>query len=141
MKRKEDWELQFANYIERTRNADFQYGVNDCGLWACGAVQAMTGEDMVPQLRGGRYHSKTGAMRAIGGDLVKFAEAIAGQYLLVKVPVKLAHRGDVVMVKTEQGPALGCVFLDGVQAVAAGKDGLQLVPLTDCSIAWRIPFA
>lgn len=49
---------------------------------------------------------------------------------------RLAQHGDVVQADADLGEALGIVL--GNKIVAAGPDGLQLLPTTMVKVAWAI---
>ena len=58
------WEDSLSNYIAIKRHEPFEYGVNDCCLFAAGAVEAITGEDPMPEFRG-KYDSLKTSLQVI----------------------------------------------------------------------------
>ena len=139
MTRFEDWETRLAEAL-----ADMsapQWGKNDCAMRAFGAIAAITGVDIGEPWRG-QYSTEFGALRQIVEfgctDMEGVAEKLAGQHGLEEVPVLTAQRGDLVLVDSDQGPALGIVGLDGWWVIVAGADAVVRVPLRACRRAWRI---
>ena len=52
------WQGALDRFLTAHRETRFQYGVWDCCLFACDAIEVMTGVDVAAQFRG-RYHSRT----------------------------------------------------------------------------------
>lgn len=74
-----------------------------------------------------------------GGGVLATAKKIAAAFGMPEIAVKLAGRGDVVLVEVEAGDALGLVGLSGVEAVFLHpEDGLCRVPIDSCKRAWRV---
>src|SRR4051794_35234562 len=94
-----DWPERLSRFLDRTRDEPFAWGVNDCALRACSAVEAITGVDIADALRG-RYHTELGAARTIrafaGRTLEEVAMKIATDFAVPEVSPLLARRGDVV---------------------------------------------
>ena len=144
LQRKEDWPELLAEFLESRRVQTFAWGENDCALFVCDAVLAMTGTDIAEAFRG-RYSTSVGAMRAMveagtHRGLVGVAEAVTAEFEMQEVPVLMAQRGDVVLfdVSEEAGPALGVVGLHGHTAVSVGPDGAVNIPVAQCRRAWRV---
>lgn len=109
----------------------FQWGVNDCTLFAADCVLALTGIDHVPpELR--HYGSAKEAYRTLktlGG-----LQGIATTALGYPKPIKSAQIGDVVLTKTGKHDMLA--ICNGRLALAPGGDGLVSVALG--SMCWRV---
>ena len=137
--RDERWPERLASFIEERRHAPFAWGSNDCSLFACDAMLAMTGIDIAAEFRG-KYSDELGALRCLkdhaGGALEATAEKIAAQFGLLEIPPLHAQRGDVAIIPTTNGPALGVVI--GEDIVAAGPSGVAFFSLRDVQRAWRI---
>jgi hypothetical protein len=134
MKRYEDWPQRLVAAIEAARGRPFAWGAMDCCLFAADVVLAMTGVDYAAGFRG-RYDSRAGAVALLGarGGL----EAVATSALGEPLPTTLmAQRGDVVMVRSPEGPALG--VCEGVMAWFAGPDGVVPRPMREAVKAWRV---
>lgn len=136
--RSRDWETRLHAICQERKRTPFVWGQHDCALFVADCVQAMTGQDLAAECRG-RYSSKEEAAALLtescGGDLETYME----QRGLTEWPtVRLAQRGDMVLLHRELGPALGIVSLDGQRALFAGPDGLEKLAVLDCERAWRV---
>jgi hypothetical protein len=122
-----DRRSRLLDYIETVRREPFEYGRCDCGTFAAGAVEAMTGTDPAAAIRG-HYTTFAGGikkLRAAGySDHVAMAAA-----LYAKVPRAEAQVGDLAVVNTDEGPALGVV--GGARAFFMRPNGLGSVDLID----------
>ena len=135
MQRRDDWASRLISVIDAADNKPFAWGKQDCALFAADCVQAMTGEDFAAPFRG-RYDTALGSMRALKmmgyASLEEYVIAVLGE----PVNANTAGRGDVVMVDTPEGQALGVVA--GIEAAVAGVNGLVLMPRDSWLSAWRI---
>lgn len=131
--RKETWPIDLANFIESRMAVPFQWGVNDCTLFAADSALAITGIDLAVNYRG-TYNSQTGAARIIveAGSL----RNLVNQHMSPEINPKLAQRGDWVLVEQDGSEALAVCM--GVNMVAAGHDGLVYLPMSLAITAWRI---
>lgn len=126
-----NWERRLAAYLAEPGNDNFEYGVQDCALFGCGAVMAMTGHHPAPQFVGA-YDDLRGAAEALqrlgAGTLVKTFSATFEQK-----HTGFAQRGDLV-------------FAEGAIGVCMGKDGVFLTetegfarrPRSAFTVAWRV---
>lgn len=134
MNRYPDWERRLAAYLEPLREKPFKWGGNDCALFAGGAVKAMTGFDPMRGLRG--YSTEEGAQRMLrdkgAGTLIRTVNG-----MFARVPVGLAHRGDLVLVDGGLGIAMGDVALQVGQQ--DDREGLIRRPRSEWQKAWRVP--
>jgi hypothetical protein len=134
MRRYPDWEARLAAYLEGLRDQTFAWGKLDCAIFAGGAVEAMTGFDPMRGLRG--YRSEAAAARVLKdrgkGTLVRTVNA-----MFERVPVGLAHRGDLVLVDGGLAVAMGDVALQVGQH--GDREGLIRRPRAEWSKAWRVP--
>jgi hypothetical protein len=136
VKRVQDWPRRLAEEIEQARTQPFDWGRCDCALFAADVVQALTGKDLAAPFRG-LYDSRHGAARALLALGYACLEDAATAALGVpRASPALAQRGDVVMVKTAEGPALG--ICNGSVAACAGPDGLSFVPMPLWLKAWEV---
>lgn len=112
--------------------APFQWGWNNCALWAADAVHAQLGQDPAAALRGG-HHTALQAMRLVRrlGGMPAIATAVLGPPLAQ--PLR-ARMGDVGLV--DEGKALA-VCLGDAWAVPT-RHGLGLLPLAAAVQAWRV---
>lgn len=105
-------------------------GINDCAMFCAGAVQAMTGRDMFPDLP--QYRSiEEGIenLRELGfEDHVAYAAS-----LLNEKPVQNASPGDLAVIPGVPFNSLGVVQGESIYALgqdAVGRSVLGLVPLS-----------
>nr|VFK58165.1 MAG: hypothetical protein BECKUNK1418G_GA0071005_100229 [Candidatus Kentron sp. UNK]VFK68290.1 MAG: hypothetical protein BECKUNK1418H_GA0071006_100129 [Candidatus Kentron sp. UNK] len=133
--RREDWDKRLVEGISHAENTPFRWGTHDCVLFAGNMVLGMTGHDYVARFRE-RYHDERSAfrlMREAGfASLPDIAESILG----APDDPASAMRGDVILLSTENGPALGISF--GKVAMAPGPKGLLAVSRTHWKKAWSI---
>lgn len=134
-----DWPSRFDSFMAERRAMPFAWGANDCCLFTCDAILAITGCDLAEGIRG-TYDSALTAARVVAdlGGIERIAETRTADFGFAELSRVLgARRGDVVLFDTaDRGPALGiCV---GHMAAFVGPDGLGFVPLSDCRRAWRI---
>jgi hypothetical protein len=124
------WEEALANYMAEKRHEPFEYGVNDCCLFAAGAVLQITGEDPMPEFRG-KYDSLKGSLKVIkeigAGTLeatldTKFPEVAIGH----------AQRGDLAFFDGSVGVVMGGF------AYFASDDGLEKIPRAMWDKCWSV---
>ena len=141
MKRIHNWPALLPAHSHshpRQRGKQFQWGQWDCALAVCDAIHALTGVDPGLPYRG-KYSTEEEARALIGGDLGKFAAAIAAEHGMPEVAPRLARRGDVVFVdnKNPEG-ALGIVDMTGACASCVGEHGYIRVPMHRWKRCWRV---
>tara|TARA_R110002126_G_C10077971_1_gene463461 strand:- start:80 stop:469 length:390 start_codon:yes stop_codon:yes gene_type:complete len=126
----EGWEAKLNQAISET--GEFQWGTNDCCMFAVRVVEALTGEDHSKPYKG--YKTAKGAASRLlkhGG-----VEGIATKQLgECKKPI-LAKRGDVVSFKTNDQIALGICVGDKIAAVS--EAGLITLSMREAINAWSI---
>lgn len=127
-----DWMLRLEKLVQERQHARFAWGSQDCSMWACDAVQAVTGHDPAQDLRG-LYSTEAEAAALIeeGGGLPAMACARFG----AEIGPRLAAAGDVGLIATPRGDAL--VVCAGGHWLAAAPFGLTLVPTASVLRAWR----
>jgi hypothetical protein len=134
MKRFEDWPRRLAAAIEAARGRPFCWGEHDCLLFAADVVHAITGLDPAASWRG-RYDSRAAAAHHLS-ELGGLEAVVTGALGTPLSHPTLAQRGDVVMVDTNEGPALG--VCNGANAACAGPEGLTFKPMPVWRLAWRV---
>ena len=134
IKRRDDWPQILAAELERLQDAPFSWGTHDCGLFAGNMVLALTGTDVVADLRG-RWDDAMGAMREVEqcGGIESMAAARLGP---PRDGPLYAQRGDVVLADLEHGATLG--VCEGAHAVFVGEHGLVRVPIALVRVAWAV---
>jgi len=135
MARVEHWERLLAAAIDTARAKPFVWGVHDCPTFAFEVRMILTGGEDVAALWRGRYTTALGGarvMRRLGwASLEDMGRALLGE---PRPAVLLARRGDIVLAET----GLGFGTCTGASAVGMAPEGLVIVPLTSCRLAWPI---
>ncbi|NTT86928.1 DUF6950 family protein [Tabrizicola fusiformis] len=132
--RKADWKACLTDYVAGLAQRPFEPGLNDCALFAAGAVAAMTGSDPAHGWRG-RYRTLRGGLRLLRKQGYTDQIAYAAS-LLPEIPVAFAAPGDLAVVNSPAGPALGVVQGEGVYVLT--PVGLGLLPLLSATRAFRV---
>lgn len=127
-----DWQTRLASYLAEVRELPFSYGFHDCALFVAGAVKAMTGDDPARGWRGYRSHAAGIRKLRAAGYEDHVARAAS---LFAEVPVVDAMPGDIAVVATETGPALGIV--QGRLIYLVTPEGLGLRPRGDAQRVFR----
>lgn len=95
LQRKSKWEQDLFDFMKSKINDPYEWGRNDCILFAADAVEVMTGHDFAAGRRG-TYDGPIGAARIIREAGVEdVAEFVALH--LPEISVASAGRGDVVI--------------------------------------------
>lgn len=124
------WEDALANYIAIKRHEPFEYGVNDCCLFAAGAVIEVTGQDPMPEFRG-KYDSLKGSLAVIKEIGAGTLEAtLNGKF--PEVAIGHAQRGDLAFFDGSVGVVMGGF------AYFASDDGLERVPRAMWDKCWSV---
>jgi hypothetical protein len=146
MKRKEAWPELLDVAIREKSSLPFAWGTNDCILFSCSVIEAMTGVDPAASVRG-TYKDALGALSAITSTgattLSGMVSTLAAQQGMKEVPHKMAQRGDLVCFSQEStNPAFDVVFgivgHCGKDAVCVSDSGLKRIPVLKASKAWRV---
>jgi hypothetical protein len=124
------WEDALSDYITTKRHEPFEYGLNDCCLFAAGAVEAITGEDPMPEFREKYDSLKTSikAIKEIGAGTLeatmdgKFPEVEIGQ----------AQRGDLAFFDDSVGVVMGGF------AYFVSDDGLERIDRSVWDKCWSV---
>lgn len=125
-----NWEEALVNYIAIKRHEPFEYGVNDCCLFAAGAVEAVTGEDPMPEFRG-EYDSLKTSLKVIkeigAGTLEATLDA-----KFPEVEIGLAQRGDLAFLDGSVGVVMGGF------AYFVSDDGLERINRSFWDKCWGV---
>ena len=133
--RRPDWRPRLVAYIEEVRARPFSYGSHDCALFAAGAVEAVTGDDLAVAWRGNYGSLKEG--------LTRLQEVGAADHLAVvssflePVQPAFAQVGDIAVLVAPGIPALG--IFEGEMILVLREDGLGRVPREAATQAFRVP--
>jgi hypothetical protein len=142
LQRRDDWPERLAQYLEEAREREKEWGVFDCGMFAAGAIEAMTGVDLAAEFRGkyaGSISAEKAMRRYCGGGLEQLAVKVARKAALAEIDPRLAQRGDPVLVRdAEVGDAFGVIDIRGFLAVTVSGKGLAYRERTAIVRAWRV---
>lgn len=126
-----DWQSRLQAAIAARQARPFEWGVQDCCLFVCDCIEAMTGHDPAADVRGystdreaARLVRELGGMRAIGAS--RFGAEIAPA---------MAQVGDVGLVLHDGRESLA--LCGGTHWVAPGVESLAVLPLRSALAAWR----
>jgi hypothetical protein len=125
-----NWESHLSEYIQSKKNQPFEYGVNDCCLFAAGAVEAVIGENPIPEFIGAYDSLKTSikALKSIGaGTLEKTMDE-----KFTEIQIGYAQTGDLAFHDGSIG-----VIIDA-DAMFVSDDGLVRVSRDKWTKTWRV---
>lgn len=127
------WQLSFEQFCAERRRMPFQWGRNDCALFAADCVLALTGRDFALPWRG--YSSEVEAaelLRAHGG-LEGFGRLALGE------PCEM-HKviaGDVVLI-CQEDLQISLGIFTGAACIGPGIRGTMVVTREHAILAWNI---
>ncbi len=142
--RHSDWASRLDSFFVAAECKEFAYGggdgLHDCCLFVADAVIEMTGRDLAEEYRN-QYRSRREAMTLVkertgARTLRRFLETSLSS--LPCIPVAMAQRGDIVLVKRAREVSLGVIALNGKLIAAASAEGFLYLPLTLGLTAWRV---
>lgn len=142
LQRKENWDTRaFHDFLVSRANTPFSWGSNDCATFTGDGIMAITGTDIMAELRG--YTSGVGAMTKIlevtsGTSLEDAVVWVANEHgLTERTHPLMAQRGDLVLYRNADGElACGVIHLNGRHIVSPGESGIMRIPITSVSRSW-----
>ncbi|WP_370267409.1 hypothetical protein [Nioella sp.] len=129
------WQNRLVAFLAAAGRERFVPGQHDCALFASGALAAMTGVDLAAPYRG-RYTTERGGIRILRKDGYRDHVALAAAHLRARADGERALPGDLAVIATENGPALGVV--QGASVYVLGPDRLALMPLTSATTVFEV---
>ena len=140
----EHWATRsFHDFLLSRATAPFQWGTNDCCLFAADAILATTGTDIADDFRG-LYNDETSAFALIqsvtGGTTVADAAAhcAAKHGLVENTHPLMAKRGDLVVIANGETFICGVIHLNGRHVVSVTEHGLVRLPITNVVRSWSV---
>lgn len=127
-----DWQSRLAAHLAEREHAPFSWGSNDCALFVCDAVAAMTGHDPAADVRG--YRDERSALRVVqrlGGLRVIGASRFGAEISPLQAQV-----GDVGLVLSTGGRE-SLALCGGAMWLGPGEQGLERLPLDAAVACWR----
>ena len=136
--RNEDWQTRLGSFILGASQQKLKYGLMDCGIFCAGAIEAMTGINVIADLQ--PYSSRRGAYKAIkamcgSATVPGVAKFLAERSGAKEVPVLMAHRGDPVVIDDS---SFGIIALDGIAILTPSRDGIIRLELNRETRAFHI---
>lgn len=125
------WEDALADYLAVSQSLTFEWGVNDCSLWAARWVDLVTGSNHALDWQGLYGDEESANALMLERGFVN-CEAIADANLSIK-HVKKAGRGDLML---HESGALG--ICDGRRSYFLAPTGLSAVLTITCKKAWTV---
>ena len=135
------WDTRaFHEYLLERAKQPYVWGQNDCATFAADGVRAITGTDIMADLRG--FTNSDEAFRKIkavtgGATLEAAVEYCVKQHgLTERTHTLMAQRGDLVLYSDGTSLIAGIVHLNGRDVVSPGEKGLLRNPLKLIKRAW-----
>ncbi|WP_347268186.1 hypothetical protein [Paracoccus sp. (in: a-proteobacteria)] len=100
-----DWQVRLQAWLHEIDGRPIEPGRHDCCLFGAGAVEAQTGIDLAAPWRG-RYTTMAGGQRLLRRAGHEDHAALIAAHLPDVHPA-FAREGDLALVETPQGPAVG----------------------------------
>lgn len=111
----------------------FEWGKNDCCLFAADAVHAMTGQDFGAEARGTYSDARrAGLLMKRRGGLRWIASVALGD----PMSPLMAGVGDVLLMENEGRELLA--ICNGVNAIGPGEQGMAVLGMESAVAAWRV---
>jgi hypothetical protein len=126
------WEKKLLEYLEQSRSLKFEWGVNDCVMWAGKWLDIARGTNQIEQYIG-TYDSAESSQVILEELGCSDVSELATSRLLRK-SVKMANRGDLVMQPVTN--SLGICF--GRLSYFMGYNGLVPTETLKCARAWGV---
>ena len=129
--RHRDWQSRLADFVASRESSPFVWGSNDCALFVCDAIAAMSGHDPAIDVRG--YASEKGAARVVkklGG-----MREIGATRFGAEIHPMLAQVGDVGLVEVDGRESFA--LCGGQLWLGPGPEGLVRLDIGVAVMAWR----
>lgn len=130
------WQSRLVAYLAANARADLVFGQMDCALHGASALEAMTGVDLAAPYRG-RYTTFLGGLRVLRKDGYADHIALVAAHLRPRTAGEAARPGDLAVVATADGPALGVV--QGQSIYLRAPSGLALLPVAQATTVFEVP--
>lgn len=127
----ETWDVSLIEYLDAAKNITFEWGVNDCALWASSFVDLITGSNYAADWIN-QYTNEEEAIALMTSRGFASYEEIADSHLPI-IKTRQASRGDLVL---HESGALG--ICDGRRSWFLGASGIGAVLTLSCVKAWRV---
>lgn len=129
------WEQRLWKVTNGLLGVAFEWGTNDCCLFAADCIEAVTGDNPGAEFRG-TYSSAKEAQRVLAKLDCRDVGDLASRYL-PEIKVSLAQRGDIVMMPNTDGENYLAVVVSHT-AVGPTARGMLHSPKKNATRAWRV---
>jgi len=136
MKKKEDWEIKFHDFVFKNKDRPFAWGKWDCCIFSNECIKAMTGKNLIPKEL--TWKDEETAMKSIkeyGGTLLKSIDKACKKNKIKSIDKNFISKGDLVVFKEETQLAGIC---DGFSILGPTDDGISVKKDVDVLKVWRI---
>lgn len=126
------WERAFSNYLAQMKNEEFNWGVNDCVLFACRGCEVITGVNLYDEYLGYSTEEEADLIIEKNGGFT----GLVGKHLgpghrdFMK-----AKRGDFAMVLMPK-PCLGLIDDSGQFIAIVSEKGFARIPISKARRIW-----
>jgi len=127
MKKINNWEEAFHQFLTDNRDRPFKWGEWDCVSFANAAIKSITGEDVIPKAL--QWHDEESANIAIkeyAGTLTRCVKKAALQKGFIWRQPEEAQKGDIAIIKENTNRMVG--ICDGYAVVCPSDEGHSLKP-------------
>ena len=129
-----NWPQDLSRFCLAHSDTPHEWGEWDCVIFCAKAVEIMTGEDLIADIRG-NWTTKVGAARVIKNNgFDSLGDMVASR--LEEKPLPFIGRGDLVLCNGEDGEFIAIVM--GHNCVAPGPNGLNSVPMSYAERGFKI---
>lgn len=129
-----DWKARLVDFLAEVPGYPKAYGQFDCALFTFGGVAVMTGLDLSAPYRG-RYATLREGIALLRRDGFRDHIALVGAHF-DKIAPAFAQAGDVAVMPSADGPALGLV--NGEYIYALTSERMVLAPFLSAIGAYRV---
>lgn len=131
--RRPDWPQRLAAFIEARRDMPFEWGRNDCVLFAAAWIEELTGRRLFADVDWTDARSAREKLAALGGIRQAARDALGPEvqnWMMIR-------RGDVAIAEDDAGREVGTVCT-GTTLAGPGERGIMHLPLDRAMLVWRI---
>jgi hypothetical protein len=151
MQRYDDWEKRLNKALEEKREQSFEWGVNDCALFASDLMESITGTDPAEWFRS-EYSTEKGAYKALkrspfsnnAKDFNKLFTSVVSELSkqngMDAIGPNFMQRGDLALVKQQNDLLAMGIFVGNGVACAKEPKGYELMSVEKVQKAWRVPY-
>lgn len=130
-----NWSARLTYYIDEVRFRPLQYGIFDCAIFPCGAIEAVTGVNYSKDFVG-KYNTYMGGIKLLKTKYdVRDHVDLAAKWFKPR-HWSLGAPGDLASATTELGRALGVVA--GAHVFFLNLEGLGMIDLSEVDRIYKV---